>query len=378
LLNAAEIARELSGWRFPPKARSKEIVENRTEVHAKAQQNSHAMIFEIQRDGKAAPKPAKTSSLTEEGWKEKDLENYLRENLPKLISDDLMIINQSRPYQPEADLLALDRQGDLWIFELKKVATSSDNLLQVMRYSQNAARLTVDDLGNLYLSHNSTTSDSLVVDFCKHFCFVSPTAAQQWSDTLARNHHLVVIADGTDEEAIQAVSHWQRNGVDIQLWPYRIHGGDKNAFRFELPDLFIKGRQISRGAPGIFLVNTARKNRPSSPLEDYMLKHECALATAEPWLFSINRVLTGSRVLLYANRAGIIAVGVATAEKRNIELTGESGRIVRLRDFRNLKSPFPATSIRAIAGKNYPLLQTLRRLPEDIGDKLWSKCVALT
>jgi hypothetical protein len=70
------------------------------------------MIFEIQRDGKAAPTPLKTCSLTDEDWNEKDLENYLRQNLPQLISDDLMVISQSRPYQPEADLLGLDRQGD--------------------------------------------------------------------------------------------------------------------------------------------------------------------------------------------------------------------------------------------------------------------------
>jgi hypothetical protein len=336
------------------------------------------MIFEIQRNGKAAPKLVKTSSLTDEGWSEKDLENYLRENLPKLISDDLMVIGQSRPYQPEADLLALDRHGDLWIFELKKVSTSSDNLLQVMRYSQNAANLSVDELGDVYLAHKPGASDSLIVDFCKHFGFVSPTAPQHWSDMLAHSHHLVVIADGTDEEAIQAINHWQDSGLDIQLWPYRIHGGDRNCFRFELPDLFIKGRQISRGEPGIFLMNTARKKKASSALEDYMLKHECALATAEPWLFKINRVLTGSRVLLYANRTGVIAIGVATAEKRNIELNGEAGRIVRLRDFRRLKAPFSATSIRAIAGENYPLLQTLRRLPEETGEKIWSKCTALT
>jgi hypothetical protein len=53
------------------------------------------MIFEIQRDGKAAPKPVKTSNLTDEGWNEKHLENYLRENLPTLISDDLMVVGQS-------------------------------------------------------------------------------------------------------------------------------------------------------------------------------------------------------------------------------------------------------------------------------------------
>jgi hypothetical protein len=283
------------------------------------------MIYEIQRDGKVAPKLLKTSSLTEEGWNEKDLENYLRDNLPKLISDELMVIGQSRPYQPEADLLALDRQGDLWIFELKKVATSSDNLLQVMRYSQNAATLTVDELSDRYLAYKSNKSDSLVVDFCTHFGFVSPTAPQQWSDALAKNHHLVVIAEGTDEEAVQAINHWQTNGLDIQLWPYRIHSGDMNAFWFELPDLFIKGRQISRSAPGIFLVNTARKGESTSRLEEYMLKHECALATGEPWLFKTNRVLTGSRVLLYANREGIIAVGVATGKSATLSWTENMG-----------------------------------------------------
>src|SRR5438132_14175737 len=130
------------------------------------------MIFKIQRNGDIPPKPVKTSSLTEEGWNEKDLENYLRDHLPKFISDDLMIIGQSRPYQPEADLLALDRNGDLWIFELKKVVTSSDNLLQVMRYSQNVANLSVDDLSDIYLPHKRGASNSLVVDFFEHFGFV--------------------------------------------------------------------------------------------------------------------------------------------------------------------------------------------------------------
>jgi hypothetical protein len=43
-----------------------------------------------------------------------------------------------------------------------------------MRYSQNAANLSVDELGDLYLAYKGNKSDSLVVDFCKHFGFVSP------------------------------------------------------------------------------------------------------------------------------------------------------------------------------------------------------------
>ena len=166
------------------------------------------MLFKIQKHGIGIPKPIETSSLTKEGWKEKDLENYLRETLIHLISDDLMVISQSRPFQPEADLLALDQNAELWFFELKKVATASDNLLQVMRYSQNAASLTVDNLNDLYSTYKKGKCDSLIVDFCEHFGFNSPMASQQWAEKIGKIHHLVVIADGTDEEAVQSVGVW--------------------------------------------------------------------------------------------------------------------------------------------------------------------------
>lgn len=335
------------------------------------------MLFKIQKDGKGIPKPIETSSLTKEGWKEKDLENYLRENLIHLISDDLMVISQSRPFQPEADLLALDQNAELWFFELKKVATASDNLLQVMRYSQNAASLTVDNLNDLYSAYKKGKCDSLIVDFCEHFGFNSPTASQQWAEKIGKIHHLVVIADGTDEEAVQSVGHWQRHGLDIQLWPFRIHAGNNSEFHLELPDLFIKGRQISKNSPGIFLLNTNRKYQPDA--EKFMLEKDCAFANGDKWAPKINHIRTGSKVLLYANGAGIIAIGIATAEKRNITWDGGPGRFVKLREFRKLKSAFTAASIRKIAGnKNYPLLQTLITLPEQIGEKIWKECIDLT
>jgi hypothetical protein len=146
-------------------------------------------------------------------------------------------------------------------------------------------------------------------------------------------------------------------------------------FHLELPDLFIKGRQISKNSPGIFLLNTDRRYQPDA--EKYMLEKECALATGDKWAPKINRIGTGSKVLLYANKVGIIAVGIATAEKRNIPWADGPGRHVKLREFRMLKPPFTAASIRIIAGKNYQLWQTLIKLPEQIGEDIWNKCVAL-
>jgi hypothetical protein len=337
------------------------------------------MLFNIRKDRTGKPEPIRTSTLAAEGWKEKHLENYLRKNLKHLIGHDLMIIGQSRPYKREPDLIALDCFGDLWFFELKREATSSDNLLQVMRYSQDAAAYTIEDLGDIYSRLMGEATDSLSVEFCSHFGHVSPTASREWEDKIGKTHHLVVIAEGTDEETVQAVNHWQRHGLDIQLWPFRIHSGDKRRFRLELPDLFLKGRQISRGEPGTFLVNTCKKYHDDS--EKYMLEHGCALATCG-YAYKINRILSGSRVLLYTNHEGIVGHGLATATQKKIVLDNEDrdpGRIVMLHEFKNLKhQPFSLDSIHKVLGDTYPLLQTVRELPKQKGEKLWAACLAQT
>ena len=47
-----------------------------------------------------------------------------------------MIIMQSRQWQEEPDLMAIDRDGHLYIFELKAWESQPENLLQVLRYGQ--------------------------------------------------------------------------------------------------------------------------------------------------------------------------------------------------------------------------------------------------
>jgi len=172
-----------------------------------------AMLFNIRKDKTGKPQPVRASTLAAEGWKEKDLENYLQKNLRHLIGHDLMVIGQSAPYKPEPDLIALDCFGDLWFFELKREVPSSDNLIQVMRYSQAAAAYTIEDLGEIYSRLKGEGTDSLPVEFCNYFGHVSPTAPCQWEDKIGKTHHLVVIADGTDDETLLLTSRIWRPGL---------------------------------------------------------------------------------------------------------------------------------------------------------------------
>jgi len=283
-----------------------------------------------------------------------------------------MVIGQSRPGE-KADLVAFDREGELWLFELKKVAGQAENLLQVMRYSQIFGSYEIGDLDALYRESHTGATQSIAVAFCDWFGYDRNRAAE-WGEKLGRNHHLVVVTDGTDDASLNAIAHWQRHGLDVQAWPYRIYKASSKAFYLDLPELFIEGKRISRKAAPVFFVNTARRHEKiPSALEKFMLKHECALATGEPWIYKIFNIPAGARVMLYANRLGVIATGVATPARwidNPPEFEGDKAHILKLREFRKLKQPLSVQEVFRVARKSYRV-STVYELHGDAGKRVW-------
>jgi hypothetical protein len=183
-----------------------------------------------------------------------------------------------------------------------------------------------------------------------------------------------VVTDGANDETIAAVSHWQRHGLDIQIWPYRIFAGDSKSFRIEFPELYVRGRRISSSVPGIFIVNSNRTYNKNT--EPYMLKNEVALATSPKWMQKINRITAGSRVLLYGNRIGIFALGVATPERRDGDLCGTPMRFVKLREFKRLKEPMPPSEIKKTGGKEFVFRHTVAEWGGEEAEKVWKAAVS--
>ncbi|MCS4504303.1 hypothetical protein NYO91_09465 [Arhodomonas aquaeolei] len=84
-------------------------------------------------------------------FRENDLQRWLTHRLDRVIrTDDLLPITQSRMGEEMPDILALDRDGRLFIFELKRWESESSNLLQVMRYAQIASAWGYEKLNALY------------------------------------------------------------------------------------------------------------------------------------------------------------------------------------------------------------------------------------
>src|ERR1035438_4053833 len=80
--------------------------------------------------------------------KEKELEDLLAKSLWDVLfeGNELLPIFQERSWQPEADIYALNRQGDLIIFELKRENADHGAVHQVLRYCEKASRLGYEEL----------------------------------------------------------------------------------------------------------------------------------------------------------------------------------------------------------------------------------------
>lgn len=95
------------------------------------------MLYYLDDSVRTNIKAVKLLTLDDIGWTEKDLENLISENIAKLIPENqLMVLFQEKPFLEAADIYALDKEGNLYIFELKRWKSNQENILQVLRYGQ--------------------------------------------------------------------------------------------------------------------------------------------------------------------------------------------------------------------------------------------------
>ncbi|HHQ4654212.1 TPA: hypothetical protein ACSPZZ_003471, partial [Aeromonas hydrophila] len=68
---------------------------------------------------------------------ERKFQDILFRSLDRLFPDDeLIMLMQSQRWREEPDLMALDKNANLYIFELKAWESIQENILQVLRYGQ--------------------------------------------------------------------------------------------------------------------------------------------------------------------------------------------------------------------------------------------------
>jgi hypothetical protein len=309
----------------------------------------------------------KRTTLSEIGWKEKDLQDLLSAHIQDFIySNDLMTISNERPGQEEPDILALDRNGDLHIFELKRWSGKQENLLQVLRYGQLFGNSNYDDLNEMFQKYSQRTN--LAADHAQYF---SMSNLGLMLDEYNRHQHYVVVTNGLDQATVEAISYWKKNGLNIDAiiyWVFEIG----NEFFIEF-NTYSPIEGYLEYESNSYVLNTDYSNNPSHTYE--MSVERKAAAYYPGWREKIQKLQKGDTVFLYKSGTGIIAYGIANGqlEKRECDEIPDYEYCMALEKFVKLKTPMTASTMKRIADKGFQFRQTMFSISDESRDLIISE-----
>lgn len=254
--------------------------------------------------------------------KEKDLENLLAENLNDLYMEDaqLMPIFQERQRQEEPDLLALDKNGNLVVFELKRDEVQGDTTIQVMRYTQNYGQKSYLDLNKIYQKYKSKSNDGdnilLGLKDAHKEAFGLDKALDE--SEFNKKQKMVIVGNSLDISLINAVEYWKSKKIDIDFLPYRFYKiNDEIYFEF-----FAKPYDYHLN---VFDKKGIMFDTCSTHIKDAVWKMFCnkkisAYNSASKFIKSFNK---GDYVFYYHKGWGIIGAGIIKSSQPKEILSNE-------------------------------------------------------
>jgi hypothetical protein len=321
------------------------------------------MLLSINMKSRYAEKK-RTERLQHFGLDERGLQDILFKSLDRLLPDDeLLLLMQSRSWQEEPDLMAVDRNGKLYIFELKAWEAQAANLLQVLRYGQIYGTSKYPDLDGWY-KKATNTAQSLKTLHAAKFEVDLP------EDQFNRSQVFIVMTNGLDYRSRQAIQYWRSCGLDVRPWVYRVYVGQSDEMLLEISAFRVEDNPYEDLAEGYYILNTNISN--SREDHDDMLKNRKAAAYFDPWKFKIERLAKGDVIFLYQSGIGIVAFGNADGQLLKASYHGKTENIdeeysMKLQRFQTVAPPLTAAEIKKITGVNHRFMGTMFGLDVDSG-----------
>lgn len=306
----------------------------------------------------------RTERLQAFGLDERDLQDILFRSLDRLFPDDeLILLMQSRCWQEEPDLMAVDKAGNLFIFELKAWESHSSNLLQVLRYGQIYGGMKYQEL-DTWFKKSTDHSQSLKVAHKAKF------GVELLEEDFNKKQVFVVMTNGLDYRTREAVQYWRTCGLDVRPWVYRVYAGGTDQMLLEMSPFRVIDNPYEDLAEGYYILNTNCSN--SQQDHDDMLINGKAAAFFDPWKFKIERLAKGDVVFLYQSGVGIVAFGEASGKLEKLPYNANPEHIdeeysMKLHNFQRLSTSLTAAEIKKITGVNHVFMSTMFGIDADSG-----------
>ena len=260
----------------------------------------------------------KESSLSSSGLKEKDLENIIAKRIDELVrTDQLMVILQERQRQEEPDILAIDENGMLYIFELKRWEGRSENLLQALRYGQKFGRYDYEKLNWFYQSYRHSKQGDIDLQIAHQEFFELGTPLEK--NAFNREQQFIIVTNGLDYDTWDAITYWKGKSLRITPLVYRVFMLNSDLFiDFDpygpIPDA------PKEPESGLFVVNTNKTYMPDVYKEMVVEKKGAAYYDKK---YSIQNIRAGNPVCLYHVGAGVIGIGKAKTDCLKTNINGD-------------------------------------------------------
>ena len=167
-------------------------------------------IWEIDDSSKAAS-PLKSTDRMET---EESLEEVLVQN-PDVLMPHLTIVGRQTPTDSGAlDLLGVDADGKLVVFELKRGTLTREAVAQIVDYCSYLESLSEADLASYIAGHSGTNDVDKIDDF--EAWYSDRQGGKELSDL--RPTRMVLVGLGVDTRATRMVKFLAERGVDISLY----------------------------------------------------------------------------------------------------------------------------------------------------------------
>lgn len=271
------------------------------------------MLFQLDKQNKELVVSNEKITLSDISMVEKDLEEIIDKGLEQqILAYDIMPIFRERQHQEECDIYALDKDGNLIFYELKRYHSEKENLLQVMKYAQMYGNYNYNDLNGLYCKYlnkknnyiNSYDINDLQRMHQMFFNLEKPLEINEFN----RKNRLFIVTNGVDFDTIEKIEYWRKNGVDINAIKYELYIIDNKIF-IDFSDFSYTSDIIEKG---YHIVNTNTSYYGDIKENEMLDNHWAAACGSQKW--TIDKIKKGDIVFLYSSGKGIIAYGIASSQ----------------------------------------------------------------
>lgn len=281
------------------------------------------MLYYLDRTQRKSLRPLRGTNLAALGWTEKDLEDLVAEHIGRFVTEaQLLVIAQEARGQAAPDIMALDARGDLHIFELKRWEGKSEALLQVLRYGQTFGQYDYNELEAVFNRYRQRVgaAGSIVSLREKHQRhFELPKALEL--DEFNRDQHFVLVTNGLDRAARQAIAYWGRKQLEVRQLLYRVYVTEGNDVLLEVDPYGPEPDALADDPDdGLVVVNTNATYMPDAWRDMLRMGKAAAYYGRKS---SLDGIARGTPIALYHTSVGLIALGRVTSDRRIADVQGD-------------------------------------------------------